>query len=54
MSKTYEERLEEVLEQLFKEHGVDPSDGMTDEELGKAEELTKRAQDIVKAELGIV
>jgi hypothetical protein len=50
-SQEYQDRLAEVIARKFKEQGVDPSDGMTEEEISKAEDITREAEDEVRAEL---
>lgn len=50
----YAVRLAEVIKEKFEAAGLDPEGDLSDEDMGKAEELTKEAQDEVKAELKLI
>jgi hypothetical protein len=46
----YQARLAEVIKQKFEEQGVNPIDGMTAEEISKAEDITREAEEQVQRE----
>lgn len=48
--KTYEERLEELVNEAFQAAGISNDQDLSEKELALAEEITKKAQDQARLE----